>query len=55
MIGRFFGLIVSPDVPENEEVMWSGFFSSVFVLIVTFDYISTYIDWVINYDCTLTL
>ncbi len=31
------------------------FFSSVFVLIVTFDYISTYIDWVINYDCTLTL
>lgn len=22
---RFFGLIVSPDVPENEEVMWSVF------------------------------
>ncbi len=55
VIGRFFGLIVSPDVPENEEVMWSVFFSSVFVLIVTFDYISTYINWVINYDCTLTL
>ncbi len=26
VIGRLFGLIVSPDVPENEEVMWSVFF-----------------------------
>lgn len=26
VIGRFFGLSVSPDVPENEEVMCSFFF-----------------------------
>lgn len=47
-----FGLRVSPDDPENEEVMcwvFFFFFKSLFVLTIMYDYIITYIDCVINH------